>query len=116
MRSAAATLSQPTLGTEAAGSWWQVVTQGSIAALRGTNGHEVDVDLRLFSEPFVALLQKRGVRLVSRQWSRCRFALTDSAADAGRLLFETATEAGAQIRGFRPAQRSLEDIFMEAVE
>src|SRR5207245_1485371 len=36
--------------------------------------------------------------------------------DPGRTLLEAARESGAQVRGFRPALRSLEDIFLEAVE
>jgi ABC-2 type transport system ATP-binding protein len=36
--------------------------------------------------------------------------------DPGRTIFEAAKESGAQVRGFHPALRSLEDIFLEAVE
>src|SRR5262249_43185856 len=36
--------------------------------------------------------------------------------DPGRSLFEAAKESGAQVPGFHPALRSLEDIFLEAVE
>lgn len=32
------------------------------------------------------------------------------------MVFEAARESGAQVRGFQPAQRSLEDIFMGAVD
>jgi ABC-2 type transport system ATP-binding protein len=39
-----------------------------------------------------------------------------SEASIGRSLFRIARETGAQLRGFRFAQRSLEEIFLEAVE
>jgi ABC-2 type transport system ATP-binding protein len=41
---------------------------------------------------------------------------TTSGASIGRMLFRIARETGAQLRGFRFAQRSLEEIFLEAVE
>ena len=48
--------------------------------------------------------------------SRYRLSLPDGQTDPGKLLFETARASGAQIRGFHTALRSLEDIFLEAVE
>jgi hypothetical protein len=60
---------------------------------------------------------RRGATLAQRQGSSCRFAFPQGDGDqAGRLIFESARESGAQVRGFRPAQRRLEDIFMEALE
>ena len=101
----------------------QIVTQGPIAQLKRRSGTQVEVDLRVFSDAFVASMTRRGAELGGRQGTRCRFTLADNGgggdippAAAGRLIFEAAREAGAQVRGFRPAQRSLEDIFLEAVE
>ncbi len=94
----------------------QVLTQGPIATLRGTGQLEFEVDLRLYSEPFVANLARHNITLVHSQGSRCRFAFpAGSEATVGKVLFEAARESAAQVRGFRPAQRSLEEIFMEAV-
>lgn len=94
----------------------QVMTQGPIADLRGTGQVQYEVDLRAYSEPFVASLKKRDVVLAHSQGSRCRFTFPpDVGSHVGQLLFEAARESGAQVRGFRPAQRSLEEIFMEAV-
>ncbi len=39
-----------------------------------------------------------------------------TAGTIGRQLFEAARESGAQVRGFRLAQRSLEDVFVESAE
>jgi ABC-2 type transport system ATP-binding protein len=96
----------------------EVVTQGDIATLRETGGVQYEVDLREPSEAFVAALAVRGGILTMRAGARYHFAFAN-AHDNGRIdqtLFEAARESSAQVRGFRPAQRSLEDIFMEAVE
>jgi ABC-2 type transport system ATP-binding protein len=94
----------------------QVMTQGPIADLRGTGQVQYEVDLRAYSEPFVESLKQREVTLAHSQGSRCRFTFPpESEPRVGQMLFEAARESGAQVRGFRPAQRSLEEIFMEAV-
>ncbi|MBC7807298.1 MAG: ABC transporter ATP-binding protein [Akkermansiaceae bacterium] len=94
----------------------QVMTQGSIAELRGTGQVQYEVDLRAYSEPFVENLKRRDVTLAHSQGSRCRFTFpAGSEKGVGQVLFAAARESGAQVRGFRPAQRSLEEIFMEAV-
>ncbi len=93
----------------------RIVTQGDIAGLRRTLGLQVDVELREFSEAFAAAIQKCGAQVVSRQGSHCRIAFPADTRDTGKLLFAAAGESGAQVRGFLPAQRTLEDIFMEAM-
>jgi ABC-2 type transport system ATP-binding protein len=52
----------------------------------------------------------------SQAESREPRAESASEASIGRSLFRIARETGAQLRGFRFAQRSLEEIFLEAVE
>jgi ABC-2 type transport system ATP-binding protein len=95
----------------------QVVRQGPLAELSRTVDPEVEVDLFAFSAAFVDAVAARGGRLAQEQGSRLRFAFPQGAeGTAGRLLFEAARESGAQIRGFRPAQRRLEDVFMEAID
>jgi ABC-2 type transport system ATP-binding protein len=106
----------------------QVKRQGSVAELRSTGALSFDVELRLFSQPFVEAVAKRGGTLATHQGARLRFDFapvsdtprplseSEQSGHMGRLLFQAARESGAQIRGFRPAQRSLEDVFLEAVE
>jgi ABC-2 type transport system ATP-binding protein len=96
----------------------RIATQGEVAALRQTAGVQVDVELRFPEEveEFGAALLRRGAEMVPQPGVRCRVLLPNGNADAGRVLFEAAKEANAQVRGFRPALRSLEDIFLEAVE
>ena len=94
----------------------QVITQGPIAALRGAGAAQFEVDLKIYAEAFVEALARRGITLSHRQGARCRFVFPPGTETrVGALLFEAARESGAQVRGFRPAQRSLEEIFMEAM-
>jgi hypothetical protein len=90
--------------------------------LRETGGTHVDVELREASPAFLEGVERRGAKLLSALGShyRLQFPSTDEPVDGrppvGRLLFQVARESGAQLRGFRSAQRSLEEIFLEAVE
>lgn len=110
----------------------KVVEQGDIESLRRTASRQVDVELRLPSEAFVVSAKKRGLLVMRQFGSQYRFQLDEGLLSGldigtaptvavtenglGRLLFESARESGAQVRGFHTAQRSLEDIFMEAVQ
>jgi ABC-2 type transport system ATP-binding protein len=94
----------------------KVVTQGEVATLRKTAGMQIEIELQVASEPFVEAMQRRGAEILSHLGSRYRVSLDEAPPNAGKLLFEAAKESGAQIRGFQPALRSLEDVFLEAVE
>lgn len=77
---------------------------------------QLEVELREPSEAFIAAVQRRGGVLTQLAGARLRFTFVGSGNGFGRLLFEAARESGAQVRAFYPAQRSLEDIFMQAVK
>lgn len=94
----------------------QIAEQGDIAALRATTGVRMDVELRLPSEPFAQALGKRGITVESQVGTHYRLVLPDSTSDPGREVFLAARDSGAEVRGFQPTIRSLEDIFIEAVE
>jgi ABC-2 type transport system ATP-binding protein len=94
----------------------QVRQQGPIATLRDTGTLSYEVELRLFSPAFVEQMAAHEARLAAQQGSRLRFEFSVGTDDIGRRIFLAARESGAEVRGFRPAQRSLQDIFMEAVE
>lgn len=93
----------------------EVVRQGPIAELKQTGGVQFEVELRVFSEGFVEAMAARGATLVHRVGSSCRFEIPATEPEPYRLIFEVSAAAHAQVRGFRPAERSLEDVFMEAV-
>lgn len=94
----------------------KVATQGTVEDLRRTEGQQIEVDLREPSPRFLEALVRRGADVSQQLGARLRVGLPAGTSDPGRLLFETARETGAQVRGFQPALRSLEDIFLEAVE
>ena len=94
----------------------QIATQGTIDSLRATDGVQVDVELRMASEPFLVAMRNRGANVLTQVGSQARLGLPGTAAGIGRQLFEAAGETGAQIRGFHIAQRSLEDIFLDAAD
>jgi ABC-2 type transport system ATP-binding protein len=94
----------------------QIATQGTVASLQQTRGLQVDVELRIASEPFVAAMKRRGAELLREVGNRYRLSLQCAPQEAGRQIFLATRETGAQLRGFQTAQRSLEDIFLEAVE
>lgn len=94
----------------------RLARQGDVASLRRTQGVQVDVDLRFPSEAFLEAMRRKGATVVSQFGGNYRLALPDATEDAGRMVFEAARESYAEVRGLRPAVRSLEDVFLEAVE
>ncbi len=92
-----------------------VVMQGEIAALKATGGTHVDVELKEVLPGFLQALRSRGVEVEPAVGTRCRAAFPSAEMPVGRVLFEAARESGAQVRGFKSSQRSLEDVFIEAL-
>ena len=93
----------------------QVVQQGTIASLKQTVGSQTEIELKLASPQFEQEMTRRGGKLIHQAGGKYRFAF-ETGAGSGRDIFAAAKAADAQVRGFYPAMRSLEDVFMEAVE
>jgi ABC-2 type transport system ATP-binding protein len=93
----------------------ELKAQGLVRDLRRLDGRPVDVELREPSGAFLAETMARGLRLLESSGSRYRFAGGDSPAATMRAALESAAKTGAQVRGYQPAQRSLEEAFLEAV-
>ncbi|NLH99258.1 MAG: ABC transporter ATP-binding protein [Chthonomonadales bacterium] len=93
-----------------------LVTEGTVQQLRQMAGLHMDVELREPSEAFIAAMERRGARVVSTLGSKCRLALPQTVEDPGQAVFSAALDTGAQVRALKPALRSLEDVFMEAVQ
>lgn len=94
----------------------KVVQNGNIRELRSLGGTQVIVELRAPSQEFVDGMAKMGSLVLGQAGGQYRFSIPDGSDDIGRVLFECARENGAQVRSFQPAMRSLEDVFMEAVQ
>lgn len=95
----------------------KMVRQGSIAALRAMDSIQWTVDLREPSPAFQAQLEVAGAKLLHSMGAHYRFEFKQpgAGADIGALMLRTAQAVGAQVRGFEPASRSLEDVFLEAI-
>ncbi len=94
----------------------QVAAQGPLAVLRATDRTRVRVELQYPSPTFLAAMERRGAEVLSQAGSHYELTLPAGTTDLGGQLFAAAREAGAQVRGFRPAHRSLEDIFLEVTQ
>jgi ABC-2 type transport system ATP-binding protein len=89
--------------------------QGSVAELKNTSRTLVDVELREPCPAFVEEISKAGASVVHCSGSSYRVSFPAGANSIGAVLFRAAKSSGAQIRGFRPTKRTLEEVFLEAV-
>lgn len=89
--------------------------QGSIAELKNTSHTLVDVELREPCPAFIAEISKAGAAVVYSSGSSYRVSFPAGSDSIGTVLFRAAKSSGAQIRGFRPTKRTLEEVFLEAV-
>lgn len=90
-------------------------SEGLIKDLKRIEGQPVDLELKESSGAFVNAVVTRGIKLVSAKGTSYRVQVDKPHEETTRLLFEAARESGAQIRGLKVAERSLEEAFLEAV-
>ena len=93
----------------------QLRAQGSIADLKRLAGHPVDVELRDASEEFIAIVQRNGATIEPMGSLTFRVQAPLSSHEVTQLVFRSAAEAKCQIRGYRLAERTLEEAFLDAV-
>jgi ABC-2 type transport system ATP-binding protein len=89
--------------------------QGSVKDLKRIEGHPVDVELLEKSPAFLASIGGLGGEVLEERAYGYRLKLPGLVEEQSVLVMKAARESGAQIRGFAPAERSLEDAFVEAV-
>ena len=87
--------------------------EGPIADLTSTEGGVFEVvtrgDTKRFTDELAALgAQAEGVHNT--------LFVRPSDGDGADIIFQAARKAGVQVRGLKPTRRSLEDVFMEAVD
>lgn len=93
----------------------QLRAQGFIKDLKKIEGHPVDVELREENPAFVNEAALQGATLLAAKGTSYLFQLPGTPEEACRLLMMCANRHGAQVRGFKVAERSLEDAFLEAI-
>jgi len=88
---------------------------GTINELKKIDGHPVDVELREKSELFVKEASESGLTLIFQERTTYRLRGPGSREEVKLKVFESARRAGAQIRGFELAERTLEEAFLTAI-
>ncbi len=94
----------------------KVATSGDIASLRSVGGYHVEIELREPCAAFTKALVDRGGRLLLEAGSLLQVDMQHIEGQQAAVLFQAAKESGTQLRGFRAVQRSMEDVFLAAID
>jgi ABC-2 type transport system ATP-binding protein len=90
--------------------------KGPMRELRRIEGHPVDIELREPNSIFIEKLQAAGIQLLEARPYVYRVQTSGSPEQLAPIALKTAKETGAQIRGFKLAERTLEEAFLDALE
>ncbi len=93
----------------------QLRRQGNIRDLKRLEGVPMDVELKEASADFVTELLRRQMLLIHQDSNHYRVQSDQAPDQSGRMILEAARAAGAQVRSYQVATRSLEDAFLEAI-
>jgi ABC-2 type transport system ATP-binding protein len=93
----------------------KLASQGLISDFKKIAGHPVDVELKEPSDAFLDAVRAFGGELIGAKGYGYRLSLPGTPEEQAKAVIKAAHEAGAQVRGFAPAERTLEDAFVEAV-
>lgn len=94
----------------------KLVCAGPIDALRSTTSATIDIELIAPSTAFTDAIGHLGGTVAEVRGNTLRVGFDDNATEIGHKIFTAAIQSGVQVRGFIPAQRSLEDVFLEAID
>lgn len=89
--------------------------QGRIDELKKIANTPVDIELKEANDAFIPALTRAGIQVLSLKPPQYRVQGKGTLPESVKAIAECAHAAGVQIRGISEAQRSLEDIFLEAV-
>lgn len=94
----------------------QLRAQGTIKDLKRIEGRPIDVELREVSAGFVAAMQEKGAAVAQPVFTTYRVQIPGIEEEtAVPIILAAAREAGAQVRGLRLAERSLEEAFLQVL-
>ncbi len=94
----------------------KVATSGDIDSLRSVGGYHVEVELREPCPAFARAMEARGARILQDVGSILHIDMQNVQGRQSTVLFQAAAESDTQLRGFRPVQRSMEDVFLAAID
>lgn len=94
----------------------RLVSQGRIKDLKAIEGQPLDVDLRESNPVFLDRLREKGAYAAAMKHTTYRIQVAGTRDHAMHVILSAAKEVGAQVRGVKLAERSLEDAFLEAIQ
>jgi ABC-2 type transport system ATP-binding protein len=89
---------------------------GLIQELKRIEGAPIDVELREPSGAWLNEVLSSGAKLLHSKGFTYRIQAEGAPTEVARMVFNAALKTEAQVRGFKVAERSLEDAFMEAIQ
>jgi ABC-2 type transport system ATP-binding protein len=84
--------------------------------LKRIEGHPVDIELREPNTHFIDKLQAQGIQLLEARPYAYRVQAPGAVEALASIALKAAKETGAQIRGIKVAERTLEEAFLSALE
>jgi ABC-2 type transport system ATP-binding protein len=94
----------------------QLRASGRIEDLKRIEGQPLDVEVRETSNAFVNALMAEGAMVGPPKSNVYRVQLSGGIVQAHQRVQSVARRTGTQIRGFRVAERSLEEAFLDAIQ
>ena len=93
----------------------KLMVQGKVRDLKKIEGQPVDVEFREASPSFLQAIQDKGFQLIGSNTHGCRIQGPGTPQEICKVVVSVARDSGAQVRGFKVAERSLEDAFLEVL-
>ena len=90
--------------------------RGPMKELKRIEGHPIDIELREPNTNFIEKLQAQGITLIEARPYAYRVQTSGTPEQLAAIALKTAKETGAQVRGLKIAERSLEEAFFTALE
>ena len=90
--------------------------RGPMKELKRIEGHPIDIELREPNTNFIEKLQAQGITLIEARPYAYRVQTNGTPEQLAAIALKTAKETGAQVRGLKIAERSLEEAFFTALE
>ncbi len=90
--------------------------KGLIKDLRRIEGHPVDIEMREPNKAFLDKMVAGGAQLIEARTFTYRIQASGTPEDLAAKALQAAQQTAAQIRGFKLAERSLEEAFMDVLE
>lgn len=90
-------------------------TAGNILKLKQLAGHPFDVELREANPNFAFVASQLLAEVLEESGARVRIRASLPVEEMGAFIWEIARRANAQVRAFAPAERTLEEAFLEVI-